>query len=292
MRMQQNDFGIRAAAGETLTIEQLQRTVPAIFAEHPHDSRSQRFVHISTLDVMNALMRENFLPVEARLSRSRDDSRRGFTKHMVRFRKDDGLQQTRRVGDTSLEVILRNAHDGTAAYEFFAGLFRLACLNGMVVGTGTIESVKVRHSGNRQRQLDQVVEGAYSVIEHAPLALEAPRRWGEIQLSQDEQRVFAESALVARFGDSEGHVDTPFEPKHLLQSRRYQDDGNDLWRVFNRVQENAVKGGLHVRAQDPTMRQGYRNVTTREVRAIDGDVKLNRALWQLADSMAKLKAGN
>jgi hypothetical protein len=32
-----------------------------------------------------------------------------------------------------------------------------------------------------------------------------------------------------------------------------------------------------------------RRVTTREVRGIDQDVRLNRALWQLAERMAELK---
>jgi hypothetical protein len=55
---------------------------------------------------------------------------------------------------------------------------------------------------------------------------------------------------------------------------------------MNVVQENVIKGGLSAMRRDG---RETRRVTTREVRGIDQDVKLNRALWQLAERMAELK---
>lgn len=49
-----------------------------------------------------------------------------------------------------------------------------------------------------------------------------------------------------------------------------------------------MRGGLHAMGRDANNRA--RRVTTREVRNIDGDVKLNRALWLLSQRMAELKA--
>ena len=63
--------------------------------------------------------------------------------------------------------------------------------------------------------------------------------------------------------------------------------GDDLWRVFNRVQENAIRGGLTAWGRDAQNRP--RRVTSREVTGIDGDVRLNRALWTLTERMAELK---
>jgi len=65
----------------------------------------------------------------------------------------------------------------------------------------------------------------------------------------------------------------------------------DLWHTLNVVQENVVRGGLHgmQHGVDPNGRKTFRRVTTREVRGIDQDVKLNRALWMLAERMAELK---
>jgi len=107
------------------------------------------------------------------------------------------------------------------------------------------------------------------------------------------EAAFAEAAHTVRFADSEGKVSTPITAAQLLQPRRTEDTGTDLWKTFNRVQENTIKGGLTARAQDTFDNRGRRQrgrmVSTRQVKGIDQDVKLNRALWQLAERMAELK---
>ena len=54
----------------------------------------------------------------------------------------------------------------------------------------------------------------------------------------------------------------------------------DLWTTYQRVQENLIKGGLSGRNA-----KGRRRTHARAVRGIDGDVKLNRALWVMAETM-------
>lgn len=286
------DTGIRARTGEVLTLEQIRPIVPSLFATTAHESRSQRYVPIPSIDVVTQLIDKGFQPVEARQSLTRDTSKRDFAKHMIRFRSDIDLHDRNRVGravgDVSFEIILRNASDGSAMYEFMAGLFRLACLNGMVLPDKLIESVKVRHSGDRERVLGEVVEGAYTVLDQSAKAIEAPKKWGAIELSGDERSALAEAAHVLRFGDAEGNTSTPIEPRQLLIPRRPDDVGNDLWRTFNTLQENSIRGGISAIGRDRQNRP--RRSTTREVRGIDGDIKLNKGLWLLADRMAELKA--
>ena len=280
---------LRARGNDSLSLDEMRAKLPAIFAPAPHESRSSRYVHISTEDVIGALMKEGFEPTEARVTRSRDDDRRGHAKHLVRLRSRMDVA-SRSVGDTSFEVVLRNAHDGTASYNFMAGLFRLACLNGMVVSLGSMADVRVKHSGNRQAQLDQVVHAALAVVESAPIALEAPRQWSQIMLLPDEQMALADGARTLRFGDADGNVESPIQAGQLLEARRAADTGADLWHTFQRVQENAIRGGLSAWRRDETGRR-VRRITTREVKGIDQDIRLNKALWQLADAMAKIKMG-
>ena len=167
-----------------------------------------------------------------------------------------------------------------------ASLFRLVCLNGMVVSNGKIADVHVRHSGNRAKILEQVRRGRFQrrfCKGTTQLALEAPRKWSDIELNRDEQHAFGEAARVVRFGDAEGKVESPITASQLLSPRRTADVGSDLWRTFQRVQENTLRGGLTAMGRDDRGRP--RRSTTRQVTGIDGDVKLNRALWQLADQM-------
>jgi hypothetical protein len=64
--------------------------------------------------------------------------------------------------------------------------------------------------------------------------------------------------------------------------------GNDLWKTFNRAQENVIAGGLSGLKRDENGRR-VRRVSTREIKGINGNVNLNRALWTLAEKMAALK---
>ncbi|EZP56480.1 hypothetical protein BW41_00626 [Sphingomonas sp. RIT328] len=105
-----------------------------------------------------------------------------------------------------------------------------------------------------------------------------------VQLTRDEQRVFAEAALVARYGEEE----PPVTPEQVLRARRAADVDASLWATFNVAQENIVRGGLlgTRRREDGTIARRR----TRPIGGIDQNVAVNRALWTLAEGMKKLKA--
>ncbi len=270
----------------SLTEDEMRRLAPSIFAIEAHESRSERFQPIPTIEVLRGLMREGFMPVGARQSRTRDEGRKDFTKHVIRMRRlDDGKNYS--VGDTVFEIILKNANDGTAAYDLMAGLFRIVCKNSLVSQTSTLDSLKVRHSGTADSVQGKVIEGTYEVLRNAEHALAAPSDWSAIQLDKDEKMIMAEAAHVLRFDDQDSNLAQAIDPSRFLTTKRVGDRANDLWTQFNVVQENVIRGGLHGTARDDHGRR--RNVSTRAVNGIDQDIKLNKALWLVASRMAELK---
>lgn len=275
----------RFDAARAMTDDELRKAAPSIFATAAHESRSDRFQPIPTIDILRALQAEGFMPVGARQSGTRDPGKAPFTKHLIRLRRiDDG--KVYRVGDTVCEILLKNANDGTSAYDLMAGLFRIRCENSLVAQTGTIDSVKVRHSGDVGAK---VIEGTYRVLQEAEATLVAPQDWSTVKLAPAEQMAFAESAHIIRFGQPEtGEAATPIQPKQLLIPRRYDDKASDLWTVFNVVQENALRGGLRGPFLDAEGNR-IRRVRSRAVTGIDQDIKLNKALWLLTQTMANLK---
>lgn len=273
----------RFDTGRALSEGELQRIAPSIFATSAHESRSERFQPIPTIEVLRGLMKEGFMPVGAKQSQPRDASKTAFTKHLIRLRRIDE-DQIYRVGDTVCEILLKNANDGTSAYDLMAGLFRIRCLNSLVAQTATLDSVKVRHSGDVRAK---VIEGTYQVMTEAEKTLAAPADWGKVALDADERHAFAEAAHVLRFGDAVGGTTTPIKPEQLLVPRRYEDRADDLWTTFNVAQENVIRGGLRGFTRDEDGRR--RRVSTRAVNGIDQDVKLNKALWMLTAKMAELK---
>ena len=133
-----------------------------------------------------------------------------------------------------------------------------------------------------------MIEGSYRIVEDTQKSLGTVQKWNQLLLTKGEQSAFAEAAHTLRFADTEGRKTTPITPAQLLAPRRSEDAGRDLWHVFNRVQENTIAGGLSAIQRDADGRH-VRRVSTRQVKGIDADVKLNRALWQLAGKMAELK---
>src|SRR6266478_6978638 len=228
-----------------LTIDQIAQFAPSALATRPHESRSDRYTYIPTVNVIEGMMRAGFQPFSASQSRSRVEGKSEFTKHMIRFRHADLMQAS--VGDVLPEVILVNSHDGTSAYKLIAGMFRLVCSNGLMLAESTAGSVSVMHKGDI---IGEVVEASNGIIEQAGKALKAADTWGRLQLTSGEQGAFAEAAHTVRFADSQGKVSTPITAAQLLQARRTDDNGADLWHTFNRVQENVIKGGLTGRNPD------------------------------------------
>lgn len=266
-----------------LTEDELFRLAPSIFATEAHSSRSERFKPIATIEVVRGLAKEGFAVVGAQQSVTRLPDRKNFTRHQLRLRRLDDTKY--QVGDTVAEMLLKNANDGTAAYDLMSGLFRIRCLNSMVAKVGELSSCKVRHSGDA---VNKVIEGTFAVIDESRKALAAPEKWSGLQLRGEEKVALAKAADVLRFGEEEPDDALMNTDRHqqLLNPRRWDDRASDLWTTFNVVQENVIRGGIERYRYDANgiVRRGK----SREVKGIDQSNALNKALFVLANEMAKI----
>ena len=256
-----------------LTDDQIRRVAPSIFAEEAHESRSSRYRYIPTSTVLTHLRQEGFQPFMVAQTRVRDESRRDFTKHMIRLRHASQIDAAE-----SNEIILLNSHDGSSSYQMLAGMFRFVCMNGMVCGHAE-QDIRVRHNGD---VVGEVIDGAFTVLEEFERITEERDAMRAITLNPGEEAAFAHAALSLKY-DTET-APAPITESQVLRPRRRDDARDDMWSTFNRVQENLLKGGLRGRSATG------RTTRTRPVQGIDQDVKLNRALWLLAEGMRRLKA--
>lgn len=284
MNMQIYGNHARFDTGRAMTEDELRVAAPSIFATQAHSSRSERFAPIPTIEIIRSLQNEGFGVVGARQQMTRVEGKQDFGKHLLRIRRMDNDAKYQ-VGDTVFEMLLRNANDGTAAYDLLAGLFRISCLNSVVAASAMLDEIRVRHTGDVSKK---VVEASYSVLQSAETALTAPQDWSQIALGDDERKAFAESAHYLRFADKDGETTTLVTADQLLAPRRQEDVGKDLWKTFNVIQENALRGGVVGSGRNALNRRVKR--TTRPINGIDQDVKLNKSLWLLAAKMAGLKA--
>ena len=261
---------------EPLTDEQMRRVAPSIYAQEKHTSRSDRYAYIPTAEVLQGLRAEGFEVFSVQQARCRTEDKRDHTKHLLRLRQVGEAHRAREVGDSVTEICLLNSHDGSSSYQMFAGVLRLICLNGLMVPDTTLGAIKVPHTGKVQ---DRVVEGAFEILEGCTRVIESRDGMKALTLSPPEQDIFARAALELRYEAGAA----PIQAEQLLKPRRMEDRAGDLWTVFNRVQEHVIRGGLHGRTASQA------RTSTREITGIDQNVKLNKALWTLAEEMRKLK---
>lgn len=249
-----------------LTVDELAHYVPSVLGEDKHASRSARYAYIPTITLLDRLREEGFEPFFACQTRVRDLDKREHTKHMLRLRRAGQITQKE-----VQEIILLNSHDGSSSFQMLPGWYREVCSNGLVCGQSFGE-IRVPHKGDIA---GQVIEGAYEVLGIFDRIDESREGMQALTLSQEHQHALAHAALTCRYGE-EHH---PVAESQILMPRRWEDKKDDLWTTFQRIQENLTKGGLNGRSA-----QG-KQVRTRAINGIDSDIKLNRALWVMAEQL-------
>ncbi|EPR9701689.1 DUF932 domain-containing protein [Citrobacter freundii] len=249
-----------------LTHDELHQHVPSVFSEDKHESRSERYCYIPTITLLENLQREGFEPFFACQTKVRDQSKREHTKHMLRLRRAGQIN-----GQQVPEIIILNSHDGASSFQLLPGIFRSVCTNSLVCGQ-SFDEIRVPHRGD---VVEKVIEGAYEVLGVFDRVEEKREAMQSLLVPPPAQHAFAKAALAYRFGEEH----QPITESQILTPRRWQDEKSDLWTTFNTLQENLSKGGLSGRSA-----QGKRS-RTRAVNGIDGDIKLNRALWVMAEEL-------
>lgn len=272
-----------------LSLDQLRYIAPSIFAERPRPGVSQRYSFVSTAQVVDLLQGEGWEPVKATEQKVRIEQRAGYQMHEIRFaRRSDLESRSFHVGESRLEMILQNAHDGTRAYRIDAGLFRLVCSNGLVVSDSAFAHVAIRHL---DVSAERFLTAAQAVAENSPKVLDVVTRWSNVLMSETARKEFASKALALRWG-SEKNVRQLLKPEALLIPARSADHGGDLWRTFNTVQEKLLNGGtrywgfIRTPEGEVATNRFVRN-TTRQVAGLQEGQKLNKRLWALAEEFSR-----
>jgi len=70
------------------SLDQMQEIAPSVFADKPRDTMSDRYGFVPTVSVVEELTGRGLRPVYVGQTVSRDEERRPFAKHLIRFRPD------------------------------------------------------------------------------------------------------------------------------------------------------------------------------------------------------------
>ena len=251
----------------SLSTQELKKLVPSAFATTHSQRVSNKYTFISTTTVLDDMNKLGWEPFNASQRKSRKSEDAMFTKHMIRLRNSD----VGKIGDSIPEVVLTNSHDGRNAFTLHAGLFRMVCSNGLVIADTTFEQVKIKHQWYNFEEIRKIMDNMLEVV---PKVISQVNQLNSVILDETQQIDFAEKALLTRYpnGNKVLNLDD------LLSPIRKDDRGDELWKVFNVVQEKLIKGGLVFNDKKEKMQK------LRPIINIDRRIDVNKKLWELTEA--------
>jgi len=236
---------------EFMNKEVMNEIAPSIFTMKPSTEVTDKYTHIPTEKVIDDMELLGWGVVDVKQVKARTEKTQGVQKHLVVFRNNDVVINGED-GDTVYpQVLLTNSHDGKNSFQFTAGLFRMICENGLVIATDTFEDVKIRHMGYDFSTLQDTIK---EMVERLPLTVEAMNKMKEVELQEEQMFDLAKSFLDIRVEGTENTFgDQAVE--EVLNVQRKADEGNMLWEVFNRIQENIIDGNFEYKTPSGKLRQ-------------------------------------
>ena len=257
---------------EFKSLEELREIAPSIFTQVGSKDTSDKYTHIPTDQVIKDMELLGWDVVDAKEVKARKETTVGFQKHLVVFRNNDVVINGED-GDTVYpQVLLTNSHDGKNSFQFTAGLIRMICENGLVIATDEFEDLKMRHMGYTFEDLQLLIRG---MVEKLPLTVEAMNKMKSVELEEEQMFNLAKSFLDIRVEGTKNTYDKQ-AIEDVLNVQRKKDEGNMLWEVFNRIQENIIEGNFEYKTQGGKVRQA------RVIKNFKQDQDVNKKMFSKA----------
>ena len=252
---------------EFKTKSEIRELANSIFTTQGAPGTSDKYAHISTEKIIDDMQLLGWGVVDAKQVKARKGE--GYQKHLVVFRNNE-IEITAEDGDNVFpQILLTNSHDGKNAFTFTAGLFRMVCENGLVVSSREFENMKIRHYGYSFEELQDTIK---AMVEKLPLTVESLNKFRQVELSQEQCLDFAKKALEVRLGELDN---IQIDLQDLLTPTRSEDRGNDLWSVYNVVQEKLIHGMFNYK-------YGVKSRKARKIKNFKQDLVINERLYDLA----------
>jgi len=252
---------------EFRTKSEIRQLASSIFTAQGAPGTSDKYAHISTEKIIDDMQVLGWGVVDAKQVKARKGE--GYQKHLVVFRNNE-IEITAEDGDNVFpQILLTNSHDGKNAFTFTAGLFRMVCENGLVVSSREFENMKIRHYGYSFEELQDTIK---AMVEKLPLTVESLNKFRQVELSQEQCLDFAKKALEVRLGELDN---IQIDYQDLLTPTRSEDRGNDLWSVYNVIQEKVIHGMFNYK-------YGVKSRKARKIKNFKQDLVINERLYDLA----------
>jgi len=206
-----------------------------------HSSRTDKYSVVSSGDLIKQLEEAGFIC--KKVAEERNTLKfKGFGTHLIRC-----THPNIKMGVAELEteltpqIYIKNSYHGRTKLEIHLGLFRMFCLNGLVLGD-KFKTVKLIHKGLDKEEITALISDLVRIYkeEVSPYVLTLKNTI----MTAEQQNEFAKIMLAERLRSNGNFISGDHEL--LLTVNRPEDSANTAWEVFQRVQENlGLNFGTH-----------------------------------------------
>lgn len=278
----------RKETAAAMELAEIAEICPAVLTETAAPETSGRYGFINTMDAMQILGDYGFRPTQATQRPSRKASHKPFAMHAISFAHDSDLGQSN--WESRPEVTIFNSHDGKACLSLYAGVYRAICSNHLLGGDGF--KSKMRHSHTTANGFESMLK---ETAANLPRMMQRVAALQETTVDDQSAIDFAYNAAALRWERAHPEQAKPGAyfnhqtVRDMFQANRYEDQGANAWKTFNRIQENIMRGGpsivsLTSRAKETG--QGWKLRKSKAITSLPKTIDINRKLWDLADALA------
>jgi hypothetical protein len=246
---------------QPLPIDFLHSLPEAAKTTIPSSHVSKRYGHIRSDEILGDLVGLGFEILNVKAGKSR------FGAHIMNLRhpgisiKGDGVASDRKL---ELQFAVQNSHDGTTNYSAALQLRDQQTGEEFTLNNGW-STVRVRHNIHVAKGAP---EATLRLGDAAPQVLTMLEALEVANVSQTELIQFASHAVKARWGER-----SPILETDLLEGL---DEGCTVWKALCHIQAKILNGGIKT----------IRNSKTRRVRPPSERMRIQQAIWKIAESIA------
>lgn len=233
----------------------------------PASSTSSRYTFGDSAHLIKHMLSIGYEHQGTSVAKVKNKENAGFQKHLMLF-SNDAL----RIDDNNhMQIMVTNSHDGKSSLRINLGIYRTVCANGLVVGD-TFTEYRIRH--DRPTFLSDVNSAIEKIAACAPDIADKIRHMQNIKLSD-------ETIEALKFDVAHALIDAPIvDLTTMANVKRRGDKENNLYVVFNRLQESLIRGGISIKEEkevDGVLQ--FKSRRTRKVTSIDRQREINKELW-------------
>jgi len=220
----------------TLTYQEAVEKCPAIAATAPSSKCSKKYAFIPTSEIVKSALDNDWV------IRDTKQGRGTFGIHSVTLIHKSQLSAKIEEGFPQINII--NSHNLSKRFTAALGYFRLVCSNGLIAPVGLFNSTTTLHRQKTGEEdlFTSIIPSLEQGFSSYGIITAKVEQMKDRNLSDREKTLLARYANYIRF---RYRMLQPkkFDPAAVLKPRRVVDNGNDLWRTFNTIQENISRGG-------------------------------------------------